>query len=254
MFEIFTERARKVALEAQAEATERGDDHIGCAHLLVGMLREGTGLAAAVLAERAVTLDAVRTAVDELVGPRHTTIAEDEALAAIGIDLGQVRARLEATFGAGAMITPPPPFDAGARDALERALYESGRLHQRYVGTEHELLGLAQVEDGTATKILEHLGVDVTDLVEDLRGRAAPDEQRVRALLAERPVLDRMIHEVAPQRREDATRVLADLGTSIQAAMRAEYEDGLAATQRLAATLEAILDDARSRLDGLRSS
>src|SRR5680860_1177060 len=90
MFDIFTERARTVILEAQAEATDRGDNYIGCEHLLVGLLREGTGLAAVVLAERSVTVDAARGAIDELVGPRPMAVPPDKALATIGIDLDQV--------------------------------------------------------------------------------------------------------------------------------------------------------------------
>lgn len=134
------------------------------------------------------------------------------------------------------------------------AVVESGRLHQRHVGTEHELLGLAQVTEGLAAKILEQLGIDLAALIEEVRGRAAPEEQRVRTLLAERPVLDRMIHQVAEGRRDDALGVLQGLGASIQQAMRQEYEDGLAATRRLAAELETLLGDARQQLDALRST
>jgi ATP-dependent Clp protease ATP-binding subunit ClpA len=254
MFEIFTERARTVILEAQAEATEKGDNFIGCEHLLVGLLREGTGLAAVILAERSVTVDAARAAIDQLVGPRPTPVPPDQALATIGIDLGQVRARLEATFGPGALADPPPPYTPLAKESLELALVESSRLHQRYVGTEHELLGLAQVTEGLAAKVLEQLGVDLAALVEDLRGRAAPEEQRVRALLAQRPVLDRMINEVAEDRRDDALGVLQGLGASVQQAMRQEHDDALAATRRLAAELGTLMGDARRQLDALRST
>ncbi len=254
MFDIFTERARKVVLEAQAEATEKGDTYIGCEHLLVGLLREGTGLAATVLAERSVTVDAVRAAIDELVGPRPTPVPPDKALATIGIDLGQVRARLEATFGPGALRAPPPPFTPLAKESLELALAESSRLHQRYVGTEHELLGLAQVTEGLATKALEQLGIDLATLIEEVRGRAAPDEQHVRTLLAERPVLDGMIHEVAESRRGDAVDVLQGLTVSIHQAIRQEHDDRLAATRRLIAQLETLLDDARQQLEALTST
>jgi ATP-dependent Clp protease ATP-binding subunit ClpA len=175
MFEIFTEQARQVILEAQAEATERGDTHIGCEHLLVGLLREGTGLAAAVLAEQSVTVDAVRATLQELVGPRPTAVPPDEALATIGIDLGQVRARLEATFGPGALTAPPPPYDPRAKEALQLAVAESARLDQQHVGTEHELLALVQVTEGLAAKILEQLGVDLVALIEEVHDRAAPD-------------------------------------------------------------------------------
>jgi ATP-dependent Clp protease ATP-binding subunit ClpA len=254
MFELFTEQARTVILEAQAEATEKGDNYLGCEHLLVGLLREGTGLAAVVLAERAVTVDAARSAIDQLVGPAPTAVPPEQALATIGIDLGQVRARLEATFGPDALADPPPPYTPLAKESLKLAVAESSRLHQRLVGTEHELLGLAQVTEGLAAKVLQQLGVDLTAIIEDLRGRAAPEEQRVRTLLAERLGLARMIHEVAEDRRGAALGVLQGLDASVQQAMRQEYQDGLAATRRLAAELETLLEDARQQLDALRST
>jgi ATP-dependent Clp protease ATP-binding subunit ClpA len=173
MFDIFTEPTRTVILEAQAEATEREDNFIGCEHLLVGLLREGEGLGAVVLAERSVTVDAVRAAIDERVGPRPTAVPPEKALATIGIDLGQVRARLEASFGPDALTAPPPPFNPRAKEALMLAVDESGRLHQQHVGTEHELLGLVQVTEGVAAQILEQLGVDLAALIEEVRGRAA---------------------------------------------------------------------------------
>jgi ATP-dependent Clp protease ATP-binding subunit ClpC len=139
----------------------------------VGLVREGTGLAAVVLSERSITLDGVRSAIDQLVGPRPAALPPDQALAAIGIDLGQVRSRLEATFGPEAMADHPPPFTPLAKEALQEAVAEASRLGQAHVGTGHELLGLAQVTEGLAAKVLEHLGVDLSALVEDLRRRAA---------------------------------------------------------------------------------
>ena len=172
MFDIFTEEARTAILEAQAEAVEQDDGQLGCEHLLVGLLREGTGLAAVVLAERSVTLDGVRTAIDQLVGPRPAAVPPDQALATIGIDLGQVRSRLQATFGPEAMADHPPPYTPLAKEALQGAVAEASQLGQAQVGTGHELLGLAQVTEGLAAKVLEHLGVDLAALVEELRRRA----------------------------------------------------------------------------------
>jgi ATP-dependent Clp protease ATP-binding subunit ClpA len=145
---------------------EREDDHVGCEHLLLGLLRDGTG-AATLLAERAVTLEAVRAALDELVG-RRPALASDAALATIGIDVGQVRTQVEATFGPGALAAPPPPYDAGAKQALQAAVTEAGT---RPVGPEHELVGVAQVTGGLAATLLDRLGVDLTDLVDEVRTR-----------------------------------------------------------------------------------
>jgi hypothetical protein len=67
-------------------------------------------------------------------------------------------------------------------------------------------------------------------------------------------VLDRMIHEVAEDRRDDALGVLQGLGASVQQAMRQEHDDALAATRRLAAELGTLMGDARRQLDALRST
>jgi len=167
MFDRFTDEARAVVLEAQAEAVARGDRHLGCEHLLLGLLREGGGATAGALARRAVTLEGARAALDELVPP-PAEVSTEEALATIGIDLGRVRARLEATFGPDAMAAPPPPYDDGAKRALIAAVAEAGPEPAR-VGTGHELLGLLQVPDGLAVGILAHLGVDVVALEGELR-------------------------------------------------------------------------------------
>jgi ATP-dependent Clp protease ATP-binding subunit ClpA len=165
MFELFTDEARTALVEAQAEAHERSDTALGCEHVLLGLLRQGTGLAARILAEFAVTTDAARAAVDELYGP-PPAVPPGEALAAIGIDLERVNARLTETFGAAATAPAPTPYDAEARDALAAALDEAGG---RDVGTEHVLAGVLGRSDGRAVKLLEHLGVDVAALATRVR-------------------------------------------------------------------------------------
>jgi ATP-dependent Clp protease ATP-binding subunit ClpA len=172
MFDIFTEQARTVIVEAQAEAQERQDATIATEHLLLGLLREGTGLAGTVLTERAVTLDGARTALDALIGPRPPTDAADAALATIGIDLAQVQQKLVTTFGDDALAPPPTPFDEGAKEALQAALTSAEQLAQDHVGTEHELLGILAAGDGHAPAMLEHLGLDLTALADELRTRA----------------------------------------------------------------------------------
>jgi ATP-dependent Clp protease ATP-binding subunit ClpA len=160
MFELFTDDARAALVEAQAEAHERADTALGCEHLLLGLLRQDSGLAARILGESSVTAGAVRAAVDELYGP-PPAVPPGEALAAIGIDLDAVNARLTETFGAAATAPAPTPYDAEARDALVAALDEAGG---RDVGTEHVLSGALGRSDGRAVKLLEHLGVDVAAL------------------------------------------------------------------------------------------
>jgi ATP-dependent Clp protease ATP-binding subunit ClpA len=170
MFDIFTDPARAAIMAAQAEAHERADAHLGCEHLLLGLLREGGGRAAAVLADRGVTTAAVRAALDDLVGA-PSAVPADDALATLGIDLGQVRTRLETTFGPDALAPTPTPFDAGAKEALQTAVAEAGRAGLAHVDTEHELLGLLEPAENLGVEILHRLGVDCAVLADELRGR-----------------------------------------------------------------------------------
>ena len=143
MFERFTDRARRVILLAQEAAIEAGHDHLGRDHLLVGLHREGTGVAAVVLLEaRAEPPVLVSRSVDD------TT-----ALASMGIDLGEVRHKLTESFGAKA-VQPMTPFDDEAKAALQRALQESYELGHDYVGTEHLLLALDD-DETYRTRVLE---------------------------------------------------------------------------------------------------
>jgi ATP-dependent Clp protease ATP-binding subunit ClpA len=179
MFAVFTEPARAAIMAAQTEAHERADDHLGCEHLLLGLLR-GTGRAAAALAQRGVTVEAVRAALDQLVGP-PSTVTADSALATLGIDPGKVRAGLESAFGPDALNPPPTPFDAEAKEALQSAVAEAARLPRSgpgidlssaaQVDPEHVLLGVLDSAENLGTVILRHLGVDCIVLVEELRGR-----------------------------------------------------------------------------------
>lgn len=166
MFDIFTEDARAAIVAAQAEAHERADAHLGCEHLLLGLLRQGTGRAAVVLGAHSVTLAGAHAALDDLTG-RPPPVTPADALASIGVDLDAVAARLEATFGPEAMAPAPTPFDAGAKEALQTAVTEAERLGQAHVGTEHALLGLLAVPDTTATAILARLGADVVAVAGD---------------------------------------------------------------------------------------
>jgi ATP-dependent Clp protease ATP-binding subunit ClpA len=168
MFEQFTDGARSAVMQAQAEATARSDDRLGGEHLLLGLLGEGTGVAADLLAEAGVTTDGARRAVEELYGPPPAVTPAD-ALAAIGIDLDRVDAKLTESFGPAATAPKPTPFDDAAKAALMAAVTAA---EGRPIGTEHVLLGLLGETDGRATKLLEHLGVDAAALTERTRGRA----------------------------------------------------------------------------------
>jgi ATP-dependent Clp protease ATP-binding subunit ClpC len=130
VFERFTERARQVVVRAQEEARVLGHDHIGTEHLLLGVLREESGIGARVLTDMGVTIEAVRGRVLELVESNGPAGGE------------QI------------------PFTADGKKALELALREALSFGHNYIGTEHLLLGLTAVDDGLATGILRECGVD----------------------------------------------------------------------------------------------
>src|SRR3954470_8136175 len=127
-FSRFTDRARKVVVTAQEEARARGNSQISVAHLVLGLVADPTALGARTIAAQGVSLDAVRqTAIATLPG------AADSVPALI-------------------------PFDAHAKKALELTFREALRMNNNHVGTEHILLALLELEDGTGVRA--GLGVD----------------------------------------------------------------------------------------------
>ena len=128
MFERFTERARKVVTLAQEEAGRLRHDYIGTEHMLLGLLREGEGVAA-------------------------------QALHARGVALGGARGRVEEIVGHGGEDTSQKPFTPRSKKVLELALREAMQLGHNYIGTEHILLGLL-TEGGVSVTVLSSLGVD----------------------------------------------------------------------------------------------
>jgi Clp amino terminal domain, pathogenicity island component len=131
MFERFTDRARRVVVLAQEEARMLDHNWIGTEHILLGLMREGEGIAAKALESLGISLDAVRQQVEEIIGR------------------GQ---------------QPPSghiPFTPRAKKVLELALRESLQLGHNYIGTEHILLGLIREGDGVAALVLVTLGADL---------------------------------------------------------------------------------------------
>jgi ATP-dependent Clp protease ATP-binding subunit ClpC len=131
MFERFTVRARRVVVLAQDEARELNHNYIGTEHLLLGLLREGEGMAARVLDELGISRTAVREQVVEIIGP-----GEDARSGHI-------------------------PFTPRAKKVLELSLREALQLSHDYIGTEHILLGLLREGDGVAAQVLVRLGADL---------------------------------------------------------------------------------------------
>jgi ATP-dependent Clp protease ATP-binding subunit ClpC len=132
MFNRFTERARKVIILAKEEAKRFNHDYIGTEHILLGLIREGEGVAAAVLEKMSVSLENIRLEVEKLVQPGPTT-----------------------------QIIGDLPFTPRAKKALELAAEEARSLGHNYIGTEHLLLGLIREEEGVASQVLLNLGLDL---------------------------------------------------------------------------------------------
>ncbi len=131
MFERFTDRARRVLVLAQEEARELNHAFIGTEHILLGLIREGEGVAA-------------------------------KALDALGVTFEAVREKVEEAIGANASPTPgSPPFTPRAKKVLELSLREALQLGHSYIGTEHMLLGLVREGDGVAAQVLVQLGADL---------------------------------------------------------------------------------------------
>jgi ATP-dependent Clp protease ATP-binding subunit ClpC len=132
MFERFTDRARRVVVQAQEEARTPDHNYLGPEHLLLGLTHEGIGGVGA------------------------------GALESLGIGLEAVRQRVEEVTGRGEQAPSGHiPFTPQAKEVLKLALDESVQLGHRYIGTEHILLGLIREGDSVAAHVLTGLGADL---------------------------------------------------------------------------------------------
>jgi hypothetical protein len=131
MFERFTDRARRVIVLAQEEARMLNHNYIGTEHILLGLVREGEGVAAEALESLGISLDAVRQQVEEIIGQGQHAPS------------GHI------------------PFTPRAKKVLELSLREALQLGHNYIGTEHILLGLIREGDGVAAQVLVKLGADL---------------------------------------------------------------------------------------------
>jgi len=130
----FTDRVRKVLAMAREEAIRLQHDYVGTEHILLGLIREGEGVAAAVLTNLNVDLEQIHERIEESVRKGKATIA-----------LGEL------------------PYTSRAKKVLEYAMAEARELNHSYVGTEHLLLGLLREEKGIAAQVLNSLGVTLED-------------------------------------------------------------------------------------------
>ena len=148
MFNRFTERARKVIILAKEEARRFNHDYIGTEHILLGLIREGEGVAAAVLEKLGLDLQTIRLEVEKVVQPGPATQI-----------LGDI------------------PFTPRAKKALELAAEEARSLGHNYIGTEHILLGIIREGESVASQVLLNLGLDlerVKNEIMSVLGAATP--------------------------------------------------------------------------------
>ena len=159
MFDRFTDRAKKVMNLARQEAQRFNHEYLGTEHILLGLVQEGSGVAANVLKNMGIDLSKIRTEVEKIVktGPSMVT-------------MGQL------------------PFTPRAKKVLELSMEEAGNLGHNYIGTEHLLLGLIKENEGIAAQVLINLGVkleDVREEVLDFLGADTADEEDEETTLSE---------------------------------------------------------------------
>ena len=165
-FDKFTDRARKVLTLAQDEAQRFNHNYIGTEHLLLGLVREGEGVAARVLENMNVELAKVRTAVEFIIGRGDRPVVGEVGL------------------------TPR------AKRVIELAIDEARRLGHNYIGTEHLLLGLVREGEGIAAGVLESLGVNLDKVRHEVirvlsqSSAAAPAQETKRA--SKTPTIDQL--------------------------------------------------------------
>jgi len=135
MHERFTDRARKVMQMANQEAQRFNHEYIGTEHILLGLIKEGSGVAANVLKNLDIDLCKVHLEVEKIICP-----------------------------GSGQVTTGKLPTTPWAKKVIEYAIEEAHNLNHRYVGTEHLLLGLIRTEEGVASRVLMNLGLRLPDI------------------------------------------------------------------------------------------
>src|SRR6266700_1405909 len=152
MFERFTDRARRVVVLAQEEARMLNHNYIGTEHLLLGLIHEGEGVAAKALESMNISLEAVRSQVEEIIGQGGSSPS------------GHI------------------PFTPRAKKVLELSLREALQLGHNYIGTEHILLGLIREGEGVAAQVLQKLGADLNrvrqTVIQLLSGYTGKGEQQ----------------------------------------------------------------------------
>jgi len=141
MFNRFTERARKVILLAKEEAKRFNHDYIGTEHILLGLIKEGEGVAATILKNMDLSLDKLRIEIEKLVKAGPST-----------------------------MVSGDIPFTPKAKKVIELAMEEARAMGHNYIGTEHLLLGLVREGEGIASRVLLNMNLDLDKVRKAITG------------------------------------------------------------------------------------
>ena len=178
MNDKFTERVRRVIYLARDEANRLQNDYIGTEHLLLGIVREGEGIAARVLRKLDIDLDQIQQVIENMVKPTGGTLT-----------LGEI------------------PLTPRAKRVLELSIEEARLLNHNYVGTEHLLLGLIREGEGVAARILIELGVDRKRVREEImkllhQGGGGLARSKTRKERSETPHLDQFGRDLTQLARE----------------------------------------------------
>ncbi|MEE8190017.1 MAG: ATP-dependent Clp protease ATP-binding subunit, partial [Candidatus Scalindua sediminis] len=179
MFDKFTDRARKVMALAREEAKRFNHEYIGTEHILLGLVKEGSGVAANVLQNLDIDLKKIRLEIEKIVqtGPDLVSV-------------GQL------------------PFTPRVKKVLEYAIEEARAMGHNYIGTEHQLLGLLREQEGVAAQVLLNLGVKLEDVREEiieLLGAESPQnvkEKEEKRGKSKTPALDSFGRDLTQQARE----------------------------------------------------
>ncbi|HKB15877.1 MAG TPA: Clp protease N-terminal domain-containing protein, partial [Planctomycetota bacterium] len=151
MFDRFTDRAKKVMTLARQEAQRLNHEYIGTEHILLGLIQEGSGVAANVLRNMNIDLEKIRHEIEKIV-----------------------------KAGGGIVTQSNLPFTPRAKKVLELSMEEAANLGHNYIGTEHLLLGLIKENEGIAAQVLMNLGVKLEDVREEVLeflGADSPQEE-----------------------------------------------------------------------------
>jgi len=181
MFDRFTDRARKVMALAREEARRFNHEYIGTEHILLGLVKEGSGVAANVLQNLDIELKKIRLEVEKIVQSGSDLVS-----------VGQL------------------PFTPRVKKVLEYAMEEARALGHNYIGTEHLLLGLLREQEGVAAQVLLNLGVKLEDVREEVIGLLGSElvqgsvnqEKEEKKVKSKTPALDSFGRDLTQQARE----------------------------------------------------